>query len=295
MPDYELFDVAVPDGTLRAARWGSGPRALVAAHGLTGSHMNFEALADQLGDEYTLLAPDLRGRGGSATLGPPFGMAAHADDVAALLDHAGVERATALGHSMGGFVAVVLADRHADRVSDLVLVDGGIPLDLPLPKDTPIEDVVRAVVGPALDRLRMTFPSVDAYFDYWRPHPALADDWNEYVEHTYAYDLVAAEPRHATGAAPPDLRPSVNENAVLEDSASELRSGEVERALKSLQQPITLVRAARGIFNQEPPLYATPIDGVRDVFVPDVNHYTILLTERGAKQVADVVRESSGR
>lgn len=284
MPSYEVFDVAVPDGTLRAARWGNGPRAVVAAHGLTGSHMNFEALADQLGDDYTLLAPDLRGRGGSATLGPPYGMAAHADDVAALLDHAGVDQATALGHSMGGFVAVVLAGRHPDRVRDLVLVDGGIPLDLPLPPDMPIEDVVRAVVGPALDRLSMTFPSVDAYLDYWRPHPALADDWNPYIEHTYEYDLV--------GTAP-NLRPSVSETAVLEDSASELRSGDVERALKSLHHPIVLVRAARGIFNQEPGLYPEPIEAYRDAFIPDVNHYTILLTERGAKQVAEIVREVS--
>ena len=292
MPDYEVLEVPVGDGTIRAGRWGRGPRAVVAAHGLTGSHMNFEALADQLGDDYTLLAPDLRGRGGSAAVGPPFGMAAHADDVAALLDHAGIDSAVAVGHSMGGFVAVVLAARHPERVRELVLVDGGIPLDLPLPPDMPIEDVVRAVVGPALDRLRMTFATVDAYLDYWRPHPALADDWNTYVEHTYAYDLV--------GAAP-ELRSSCVESAVLEDSASELKSGDVERALGAITQPAVLVRAARGIFNQEPPLYPdSAMDAVRaklprlrDVLLTDVNHYTILLSERGAKQVGDIVRHGA--
>jgi pimeloyl-ACP methyl ester carboxylesterase len=282
--NYDAFDIDVPGGTLHVGRWNAGAdRVVVAAHGLTGSHMNFEALADQLGDDYTLIAPDLRGRGHSNNITGPFGMAAHADDVRAALDHAGVDHATMIGHSMGGFVAVVTADRHPDRVGDLVLIDGGIPLDLPLPPDMPIEDVVRAVVGPALDRLRMTFPSVEAYLDYWRPHPALADDWNDYVEHTYTYDL--------EGTAP-ELRPTSNETAVLEDSASELRSGDVERALEHLRHPAVHVRAERGIFNQVPPLYAEPVtrDGVTDVFVADVNHYTILLSERGAKAVADVIR-----
>ena len=70
--------------------------------------MNFEALADQLGDAVTLLAPDLRGRGRSSA-GGPYGMAAHADDLMAVLDHAGAADALVVGHSMGGFAAVVAA------------------------------------------------------------------------------------------------------------------------------------------------------------------------------------------
>ena len=57
-------------------------------------------------------------------------MAAHADDLVAVLDHFGIGRALLLGHSMGAFVAVVAADRHRDRVDQLVLVDCGLPLDV---------------------------------------------------------------------------------------------------------------------------------------------------------------------
>lgn len=286
---YQAFDVQVPAGKLHVGRWGSGPAVVVAAHGLTGTHMNFEALADQLGDAVTLLAPDLRGRG-RTTVGGPYGMAAHADDLVTVLDHVGAADALVVGHSMGAFVAVVAASRHPRRVRDLVLVDGGLPLELGSLAGLPVEELVRAVIGPSLDRLRMTFPSLQAYLEYWRPHPALAGDWNDYIERSYSYDLA--------GEAP-GLVSSVGEEAVLEDSASFLRSGDVERALGGLAQPVVLVRAPLGMFNQEPPLYPDPVVAVArgrvpqltDVLVPGVNHYTILLTKRGASAVADVTRE----
>ena len=286
---YQAFDVAVPGGKLRVGRWGSGPAVVIAAHGLTGTHMNFEALADQLGDTVTLLAPDLRGRGRS-TAGGPYGMARHADDLMAVLDDASAEDALAVGHSMGGFVAVVAADRHPGRFRDLVLIDGGLPLDLGSLSELPVEDAVRALIGPSLDRLRMSFPSPQAYLDYWRPHPALAGDWNDYIERSYSYDLAGEAPH---------LSSTVREEAVLEDSASELRSGDVERALGQLAQPMVLMRAPLGMLNQEPPLYPDPavasarrrIPQLTDVLVPDVNHYTILLTSQGARAIADVVHD----
>jgi pimeloyl-ACP methyl ester carboxylesterase len=98
---YQAFDVQVPGGQLHIGRWGSGRAVVIAAHGLTGTHMNFEALADQLGDGVTLLAPDLRGRGRSSTVGAPYGMARHADDLMAVLDHADAADALTVGHSMG--------------------------------------------------------------------------------------------------------------------------------------------------------------------------------------------------
>lgn len=285
---YEVFDVGVPGGAIRVGRWGQGPRVVIAAHGLTATHVSFAALADELGDAVTLLAPDLRGRGRS-TAGSPYGMAAHADDLVAVLDRVGVRQALFAGHSMGGFAAVVAADRHPQRVTGLVLIDGGMPLDLSGLAGLDVEQVVRAITGPALDRLRMTFPSQRAYLDYWRAHPALAADWNDHIERCYAYDL---------GGEPPELASTVREEAVLEDSASELRSGDVEQALSRLTQPVVLVRAPLGMLGTEPPLYTdavvaaarAQVGQLTDVLVPGVNHYTILLTERGASAVAEVIR-----
>lgn len=53
-------------------------------------------------------------------------MARHADDLVRVLDEVGVGQAVVAGHSMGAFVATSLAARHPDRVSGMVLIDGGV-------------------------------------------------------------------------------------------------------------------------------------------------------------------------
>jgi lipase len=292
-PRYDSFAVEVDGGSLHVGRWGTGRPVVVAAHGITANHRSFRALAEQLGEQVTVVAPDLRGRGRSNQVSGPFSMATHAADLVAVLDHAGVQRATIVGHSMGGFVAVVTAHRHPQRVERLVLVDGGVPLDLGPLADRPVEQIVAAVIGPALQRLRMSFPSTAAYLDYWRQHPALARDWNDYCEDVYTYDL------EGEGSA---LRSSVRETAVLADADSQLLQDDIPAALRALRHPTVLLRAPAGMLGAPPGLYPDSwlagwqrqVAGLRSIVVPDVNHYTILLSQRGARAVARQVREELG-
>jgi 3-oxoadipate enol-lactonase len=69
-----------------------------------------------------VLAPDLRGFGGS-TVRPPYTIDQYADDLVAFLDALGLARAVVCGLSMGGYVAFSLLRRHRDRVRALVLAD----------------------------------------------------------------------------------------------------------------------------------------------------------------------------
>jgi len=73
-----------------------------------------------------LIAVDLRGHGESPQPGS-YKLTEMADDVAGLLDDLGVESATIVGHSMGGIVALNLAQRRPDLVKDLVLEDSPPP------------------------------------------------------------------------------------------------------------------------------------------------------------------------
>ncbi|MGH2758920.1 MAG: alpha/beta fold hydrolase, partial [Actinomycetota bacterium] len=147
---YETLDVALDGGTLRVAAWGDGAPVL-AFHGITANHLMWAPVADLLHDEVRLIAPDLRGRGESAGLRGPWGMAAHVRDGIATLDHLGIDRAMVVGGSMGGYVAVLMAARHPDRVSSVGLCDGGVAL--PLPEGLDPDEVLQATLGPTFERL----------------------------------------------------------------------------------------------------------------------------------------------
>ena len=133
-PFQAYFETPLAGGALAVA--SSGPQAAgtpvaLALHGMTGTHMVFRTLARELGalpGPVRLPAPDLRGRGTSAQLPPPYGMDAHVDDLVAVLDHAGVDRAIVIGHSMGCNVAARLAADHPERCSAVLLLDSGVPL-----------------------------------------------------------------------------------------------------------------------------------------------------------------------
>jgi pimeloyl-ACP methyl ester carboxylesterase len=76
-----------------------------------------------LADRYQLIRYHKRGWVGSTRTPPPVGIADHADDAAALLDHLGVPRAHIAGHSSGAAVAVQLALDHPEHVNTLVLLE----------------------------------------------------------------------------------------------------------------------------------------------------------------------------
>ena len=282
---YSSFDVPVTGGSLHVGRWGNGDHVVIAAHGITGNHRSWQGVARALGPEVSLVAPDLRGRGLSSKLARPFGMRAHAEDLVAVLDHLGLERAVLAGHSMGAYVATTAATSHRDRWSHVVLVDGGVAL--PLPAGVAPADMLAGVLGPALARLEMTFASRDAYHAFWRAHPAFAEPgaWNEDTEAWLDHDLTGTE----TG-----LRSSASLEAVRFDGTELLVDREVRHALHDITQPAVLLRAPRGLLNQVPPLLPDElIDPLRaswpirlEMLVDNTNHYSILLAPRGTKVVA---------
>jgi pimeloyl-ACP methyl ester carboxylesterase len=283
----QLFDVAVSGGALRGARWpGAGPTVL-AAHGITASHVCWATVAAHLAGAVTLVAVDHRGRGGSGGLPGPYGMATHARDLLAVADHLNLDQVVIAGHSMGGFVAAVTAVAAPERVRGLALADGGLPGGAVFPPaDVTSDQHLEQFLGPALQRLRMTYPTREAYRHFWRAHPAFGPYWGPAAEAYVDYDL---------GGQPPELRSTVSEAAVRADAHDLFTNTGVSLAVEQADCPVIFLRGTRGIFDDPPWIY--PPDAVATVTaratsietedVPDSNHYTILLGDRPAAVVAN--------
>lgn len=106
-----------------------------------------ERLAGDAEKPWRVLVPDNRGVGRSDLPSRPWTMADMADDVAAVLDHAGVRQAVVVGISMGGMIAQHLVLRHPDRVNGLVLLatTPGLPHGR-----LPELDMIRVLLGSPL-------------------------------------------------------------------------------------------------------------------------------------------------
>ncbi|QMU73651.1 alpha/beta fold hydrolase [Streptacidiphilus sp. P02-A3a] len=289
----EEFRVPVVGGELAVLRWAADrPDApvVLALHGITGNGLCWGPVAERLAGRVTLVAPDLRGRAGSAAIEGPFGVAAHADDVAALAAALDLPDVLLVGHSMGAFVAALAAVRHPALVRWLLLVDGAV--GFPLPTGLPPDELIGSVIGPAMTRLSMTFPDRAAYRAFWQRHPALAGAWSPWVDAYTQRDLVGTEP---------ELRSSCRLDAVRVDGI-DLFEPEVLAAVHRLPCPAELLWAARGLMDEPQGLYdeqrltAAGLDRERVVSrpVPDTNHYTVLIGAVGAATVAERLLAAAG-
>jgi pimeloyl-ACP methyl ester carboxylesterase len=103
---------------------GDGP-PVVLIHGMVNSSRHWESVALRLADEYTVIAPDLLGHGDSAAVRGDYSLGAHAASIRDLLAVIGVDRATIVGHSLGGGVAMQFFYQFPQRTERLVLVSSG--------------------------------------------------------------------------------------------------------------------------------------------------------------------------
>jgi pimeloyl-ACP methyl ester carboxylesterase len=272
------YEVPVAGGALTVARAGPSPDAadavVLAIHGVSASHVAWRTVTRELGGltRVCVLAPDLRGRGKSATLPGPYGIAAHVRDLTAVLDHVGAGRALVVGHSMGAHVAARLSAEHPERATGLVLVDGGLPLPAPagMMGGEPEDD------DPTAGRMETPSSSAEEYVAGWRAHPAFADAWHDDVDAYARYDMTDDGQM---------VRCVVSEEAVMADTFDFLFDGATRTAIKRVCTPIRLLRAPRGALDDDCAVipseyldaFAAEHPHLHVERVPDTNHYTLIL------------------
>jgi pimeloyl-ACP methyl ester carboxylesterase len=122
--ELELEEIRIHGHRVTYRRAGWGP-VIVLIHGITGSCSTWEHVIEPLAERYTVVAPDLLGHGESAKPRGDYSLGAYASGIRDLLAAIGHDRATVVGHSLGGGVAMQMAYQFPERVERLVLVSSG--------------------------------------------------------------------------------------------------------------------------------------------------------------------------
>src|SRR5262245_44971510 len=129
-------EIATNGTTLHVRIGGRGP-AVVMLHGFADTGDMWAPLAAELLHDHTIIAPDLRGMGLSATAKTGFYKKHQAEDVAGILDALKLREADVVAHDIGNMVAFAFASQHPDRTTRLVVMDA------PVPGVGPWEDIVK--------------------------------------------------------------------------------------------------------------------------------------------------------
>lgn len=108
---------------------GQGAPLVLLHGGMLSIDLDFAALIPGLAETRTVIGVELQGHGRTADTDREISYVNHAADVVALLDHLGLDRATVLGHSLGGGTAIELAVSHPDRVDAVVPVSASVRPD----------------------------------------------------------------------------------------------------------------------------------------------------------------------
>ncbi|MBM3622801.1 MAG: alpha/beta hydrolase [Alphaproteobacteria bacterium] len=193
------FTLDLPDGTMAGIRFGAdGPPDLVFLHATGFNALTYRALLEPLAERFRIVALDQRGHGLSRLPAVPEqmpGWELYGRDMDGVFDALGDGPPLVLaGHSMGGAVSMMTAERHADRVASLVLLDPVMPTadwiaKLYAPQD--LEARIKSLpIALGASRRRAWFASKREAVDAYRGRGAFAT-WvgrflEDYVEDGFA-------------------------------------------------------------------------------------------------------------
>src|SRR3954471_22535549 len=117
-PDMEHLTVQANNAAFHVAKIGTG-RPLLLLHGWPEFWLTWEPVMTRLANRFDLIAPDLRGFGGSDKPEGPFGPAEQAEDLVGLLDALGIVSVGIVSHDVGATITQTLARRHPNRIVGL--------------------------------------------------------------------------------------------------------------------------------------------------------------------------------
>ena len=205
---------------------GEGPKLLL-MHGLTANAHAFDGfIGAGLNRHFHLYTVDLRGRGLSDKPESGYTMAAHAEDIAGLLDQLSEGRILLGGHSFGALLSIFIASNYPERVEKLILIDAAARM----------HPNVKELVGPSMLRLGKRWPSFEDYLEKIKSAPFLTGRWHPDMEGYYRADVYDLPEGGVTTYA------SLGHISQAIEGALELGEGWLHH-IRSVKQPTLLINA----------------------------------------------------
>lgn len=266
------------DLTFHYIQWGEQGSPIICAHGITANAFCFQALADELSSAHRVIAYDLRGRGDSDKPESGYSLSIHAQDLADIIDALELDRPVVLGHSLGAMIALYFAAHYPEKLSKLILVDGGGHLPWRTLEEQP------AWLTVSIGRLGNPVASYDEYIQRLKLAPFLGPYWNEYLDLYFAHDVYHQHDGSVISKGYP---------AGIHEDQMGIYEYKPEILWPRVQVPALLLRAGQGLFaTNDQLLTETGSEEIRAnikdcqyVNYPDLNHYTIaFLAQNGPAQ-----------
>jgi pimeloyl-ACP methyl ester carboxylesterase len=236
MASYTITRVLAGRVRLNIMDWGSSSSEppILFLHSFTANSLASLPLGKLIAGRRRLIAPDLRGRGHSDMPSGEYGIHNHCADLIALLNTLGIERFVVAGHSFGAMIAVFLAARLPQRVTGLILYDGGA-----VPSKQAAE-ALDAYYG----NLQYRYPSSDAYVERFR-HAPLYQPWTDDLDTLVRSNLqqepdgtfIRRVPRYVVDADRRGANPTVWQ--------------QLPELYKVIQSPVLILRAGHGVMGRE--------------------------------------------
>jgi len=275
------------DLTFHYIQWGEQGPPIICATGITANAFCFQALADELLSTHRVISYDLRGRGDSDKPESGYSLPIHAQDLAEIIDALELDRPVVLGHSLGAMIGLYFAAHYPDKLSKLVLLDGGGHLPWRTLEDQP------AWLAASIGRLGTPVASFEEYTQRLKAAPFLGPYWNEYLDAYFAHDVFYQRDGSVISKTYPV--------SAQEDLRYLVYEYNPELLWPHVQVPTLFLRAAQGLFSSDdqlvPQAEAEKIrQSIKDcqyVNYPELNHYTIAFLARNGP--AQAVRDFVGR
>lgn len=252
---------------LHLVDFGGNGEPIICVHGLTANSRYWDSVAERLVDHYRVLAVDLRGRGDSEKPPTGYNIYQHIEDVLGIINTFRFEKVIYIGHSLGALIGIGFAAMYPERLSRLILVDGGAD----------VEEGVYEKIRPSVERLGTVFPSFSFYLNEMKKNP-LFDEWNDYAEQYFYSDV-----EHRLDGS---VCSKVCKKAVLEE-LNALKETSINQFHARIQTP-TLLLWAPNSFNDGKTFMMTKEKGEelvslwpnsRFVEIGGANHYSIILSK----------------